>query len=401
MKFFRTIACFLLLAALHPGLRAQELLAVPEERDFTGTEIIETLYDSFGFVFEKYGVPRKLDRIAPLLDDLHAAVLLYRTVDPTGKPVTASGLVVWPQHRHIQGVIEISPITKPLSSCGSSKVLMPEDIPAGFGYAILIPDMIGYGSTEGEPVTFLINDATARVAADLRKAAETYFRTYRSRALPRSSIIAGYSIGATSALALARFYHLHPEYNVHPKALFIGGGMYDARTAVESYSRSGRMDYFLIPSLAWAFDQYFHLGLDFSKIFTGEVLADFERVHTLRDDPLKLAERYGSDLHGYMHPDFFTPERNDDLNRLLEAMDSQTLIYDGIRRDLDRKTDIFIFHSAQDQIVPVECADALYRRLYSPFRNTHYLRSPRESHHSEGILFLTEVLAYLLINPLI
>ena len=77
-------------------------------------------------------------------------------------------------------------------------------------------------------------------------------------------------------------------------------------------------------------------------------------------------------------------------------MDAQSLTYDGIRKDLDRKTDIFLFHSAQDQIVPVECADALYRRLYSPFRNTHYLRSLTQSHHSEGILFLSEVLAYLL-----
>lgn len=395
-RFVRTTLCIFLLVAGLTAVRAQELLAVPEERDFSGTEVLETLYDSFGFVFDTYGVPKKLHYLAPLLDDMHAAVLLFRTVDPSGKPVTASGLVVWPRNRHIQGVIEISPITKPLSSCGSREILMAEDIPAGFGYCIIIPDMIGYGSTEGEPVTFLINDATARVAADMRKAAETYFRTYRSRILPRSSIIGGYSIGATSALALARFYHLHPEYNVHPKALFLGGGMYDARTAVESYARSGRMDYFLIPSLAWAFDHYFHLGLDFSKIFTGKVLEDFDKIHTLHEDPLALADIYGTDLHAYMHPDFFTEEKNDDINRLLDAMDAQSLTYDGIRKDLDRKTDIFLFHSAQDQIVPVECADALYRRLYSPFRNTHYLRSLTQSHHSEGILFLSEVLAYLL-----
>ena len=382
------ILLFTLLASSFTFLAPAQnrLVSVTYEKVLTIHDQFEAMFKDFGDGFDQkdtasaWKFAKKIQRIG---QEVCFVCLNYRTEDPDGKEVIASGLLALPQKR-IKGVINITPFCREKSWSPSINKWTPECMLSMIGYAVLVPDTIGYGATADEVVALLLNDNTALVSVHFRQAVEEYLATLeKPRKLPSNTTFFGYSLGAAGALATAAWYHAHPELKVKPYKVYLGSGAYDPALTIESSIEYGESDYLLYPAIARSLNRWKGMHLDSTLLFKGAVLQDFDYIASCVPNMTELANVYGKDLHTYLHPDWFTEHRNPEIIRLMDFI--KTLKITVTRDMLPRGTKIYLRHSAEDRYVPVVCSDILRKDLRrNGYTNVKYIRPKTGDHVGQG-----------------
>lgn len=376
----------LLLLPLCLSLPAQDhFISVIEERTIPARAQFDSLLVEFGDGFDASKYETAFNMAGKLGKDVHFVSLLYRTVDPKGQPIVASGMVAYPEKGRFLGTIEVSPICKEKYMCGTERLFTIECLPSIRGYVVIVPDTIGYGVTKDEAIPLLQSGNIARVGVDMRLAVQEYLEAVgETRTLPRRSIIFGYSLGAAGALELASYYHTHKELGVKIKYLALSSGAYDPYVAIGSTIRKGRNEYLVYPAIALGMNRWMDMGLDYSKIFKGKVLEDFDKITEGNDNLGHLArDVYGTDVHDYLHPDFFTEEQNEDVRKLYDGL--RSLRVTAGKGRLPYHVRISMRHSVEDTYVPIECTDQLYSELRKAgYHHIVYHRDRHGTHYDEA-----------------
>ena len=91
---------------------------------------------------------RKINMAAMRARKYKAYTITYHTIDPHGHSVIASGVVYYPKTGTPRGVIEAIPYNKIKSNCASKQLANLEVLQGMAGFIVLVPDLIGCGSTE-------------------------------------------------------------------------------------------------------------------------------------------------------------------------------------------------------------------------------------------------------------
>ena len=310
------------------------------------------------------------------------AAIAYPTVDPNGEPVTASGLVYHPLNKKSKGVIDFMPMAHLNRAGGTSDDLfVTEGMLALLGYTIIIPDQIGYGISKDKMAPFLMAQNTGRVAYDMHCAAAQYLWD-EFRYVASETVILGYSLGGSAALAAQRCYEAH---QIKVKEVHAGGGPYDLPVAFAGYAKSGVSGYPAIPLAIMAFDYYYKLNLDFSQIFTGALWEDNHYQTWLHGEytAKELKEMIGTDLHAYLHEDFFKPleQQNSEFKKVYPYL-AENSVTDGWRP----KAPIYLSHSSEDIIVPKDCAEVALKKLRKAGGQVSLFIYPGD-HYTVGYLF--------------
>ena len=134
------------------------------------------------------------------------AALSYPTVDPNGIPVMASGLVFHPINKKSKGVIDFMPTAHIDSEGGGTDEMYPvEGLLILLGYTVIVPDLLGSGVSKDMPIPFLLVENTGRVSYDMRCAAAQYLWDEFRYVLPLETMILGYSLGGSAALATQKY----------------------------------------------------------------------------------------------------------------------------------------------------------------------------------------------------
>ena len=156
----------------------------------------------------------------------------YRSVDSWGNPVTLSGAVYYPADSDIKGIIVSCHYTVGSDHEVPSRTCFMDAWWATKGYAVVMPDYMGYGASVDSVHPYMHGELTARHVTDMILAVRPFFA---SRNLPvRSSgiMLAGYSQGAHAALHTLRLIEDHeqfPEYadaRITVSKCCLGGGPY-------------------------------------------------------------------------------------------------------------------------------------------------------------------------------
>jgi len=303
-----------------------------------------------------------LSKIEPVLTALikmkvRITAISYKTIDPKGNPVVSSGIVMRPFNRKPRGVLHFLPSANiDKFGSGSDALLIFEGVLAFFGYIVIIPDLLGNGVTKDSvEYPFLMSENTGRVAYDMHRAAIEYFTEVLGRPLHKHISVGGYSMGGSGALALVRHIEKENPRDIIIDRAIIGGGIYDLNVAFEEFAKTGFAQYPAAPGIFKAYDKWYDLNLDYSRVFIGSLLENMDswldRTH-FRD---QLTEWIGQDLHKYMHPDFFTTERNTEITKLWNKFSENSLV-DG----WTPKTLILFSHASDDQSVPTRVAQYTY-----------------------------------------
>ncbi len=363
----------------------QVLTEVVRTETVTMQDIVDYLYAEYS---EDVGVSDELKAayeqdLAPLrvlACDLTAHSVRYRTTAPDGSPIIASGVVYYPQRNSPKGVLEIMPINKSKHDCVSASLRTAEALVACLGYICIIPDLVGCGASANLPIAYMQHENAAVVAADLRRAADELIQnTYRHK-LPSTSIIGGYSLGASIAWALARHYSLHPQLGVEVQEIWCGGGAYDPSVAVNAFIDKPYSQYAVLPNIICSMDYYDHLGLDFTRIFRGELLQHYREWCTGNLSIWKLTPLLGYDMSTYLQMEFFADD-NPDFQKLMQVVKSKSIPNDWVPH-----TKVHLAHSREDSYVPRACSDELYAYLQSVGADVEYSLM-EEDHVVAGFLW--------------
>lgn len=373
----------------------QRLLSIMDQQDLTLDQQVDSVIVEFGLDVKEQELSRLLGMLGRLGGKTRCVAVSYRTEDPKGGEVEASGLIVYPLRPILRGVVEMCPYNREKNLCGTARMYTTEALAATLGYVVLIPDNLGYGKTSHLPIPYQMSENSARVSADLRLAAEEYFEQTLKRKLPSKTILYGYSLGAPAALALAYLYTSHPEYGARVKTLCMGSGCYDPLQAFEQTLESGHINYMIYPSFVRSANAWMDACINVANVFRGRVLEDFDRIASGLENARKLVEEYGSDVRAYLHPDFYTLEGNPDIGRLKTALSALTIPHEE-KNPLPSYVKVVIRHSVTDDIVPVACSDRLYRQISQGFRPVRYFREKSGTHYETAVRSFRD-LAFLLL----
>ncbi|MBQ6767762.1 MAG: hypothetical protein IJP46_03710 [Prevotella sp.] len=317
------------------------------------------------------------------IGDMTAYGISYHTVDPQGMPVLASGVIYIPrkveglrskveglrskgkgqrskvegQRSKVKGVIEVSPLTRSKIDCASRDIMAAEIFPGMMGYITIIPDLIGCGISEQQPIAYLQHDNVAQVSADMRMAAAQFLLQELHYKLPSVSMLFGYSLGGSGVWSLARYYQQHPETGVHVTHIFAGGGAYYPEVALRAFHSTRHSDYAILPNIVYSMNYYDRLGLNFDQIFKGKLLKNYKHWCKGNIPIPELTQIIGTKLDHYLNFDFFN-DQNPEYMRLLKVVTEKTIPEDWVP-----KAKVHLFHSRHDTYVPIACFWELYKRL--------------------------------------
>ena len=281
----------------------------------------------------------------------------YYTITPQGKPVLASGVVYVPTKGKMKGVIEVSPLTRSKIDCATRDTMSPEVFPSMLGYVCIIPDLIGCGVSEELPIAYLQHENVALVQADMRHATEQFLKKKHNFTLPRTSILFGYSLGASGIWALARHYQLHPELDVHVSHIFAGGGAYYPDVVLRALHKARYSDYAIMPNILYSMNYYDKLNLDFNEIFKGKLLKNYKEWCLGKIPIPEMTTMLGTRLDKYINFKFFSDD-NPAFRRMMEVVTTKSIPEDWVPR-----AKVHLLHSKRDTYVPIASFWALYGRL--------------------------------------
>ncbi len=330
-------------------------IEVLKEKDFSITDVFVEIKKDFPAL--------NLDKIQPILTSLvkmkvHIAAISYNTVDPLGAAVVSSGIVIQPLNRTPRGVLHFLPSANiDKFGSGSDALLIFEGILAFFGYTVIIADLLGNGVTKDtKEYPFLLQENTGRVAYDMHRAAMEYFPQVLGHPLQKHITIGGYSMGGSAALALVRHIERENPDDIIIDRAIIGGGVYDLEVAMSEFIKTGFAQYPAAPCIIKAYDYWYDLKLDYSKIFIEPLLSHMDTWLDRTHDRFQLTEWIGQDVHGYLHPDFFKPEKNAEFNKLWDKLPENSLV-----TGWTPKTRLRMSHANDDQSVPTQVAVYTYK----------------------------------------
>lgn len=399
MSFLRRICVLLVLQfVLLPSTAGAKFLEVLRDTTYTPLQFVDQAIAEYGGDLDnaEFKVAHKL--ATKFGRNTRLVAIKYGTVGPDGKEMVASGVVAFPTEGRVKGVVEVFPVSKGKSYCASVQMFATELAPAVIGYITIIPDMIGFGLTADMPVCYFNNAASVTLAVDMRKAAEEYLELIGVK-LPSNTEIFGYSLGSANAFALACHYSCRPWMGVKVSSLFLGGGAYNPISAIDNYKKTGIMEYMILPGIVESVRHYHNLNLNLANIFKGRVLDEYQTIVSSAMNGTDMYKIYGSDLHAYMHDDFFSAEGNEDINLVKEYLSREILPLKGQRLSPD--TYVNIRHAKTDAIVPVICSDDLAAALRPLQKNLRYRRDRKGTHYSEGANHFYAFLRYLIFSPAI
>jgi hypothetical protein len=323
---------------------------------------------------------------------VRVTAISYNTTDPEGNPVIASGIIIQPIGIPSRGVIHVPPTT-PMSCLegGSDLLIITEGVFAFMGFTVIIPDLLGSGVSKNLPQPFLFMDHSGQVCYDMHLAAMEYCNKYTRTPLPARMNIFGYSGGATCAVALQRHIDRLPHSPVRVERLFAGGGVYDMCETYRVLKEKGYAEYPLIPLLITSLDHWYGLNLDYSQVFTGELLANRETWLDRTRNAGQMRALIDPDLHTYMHPDFFTPGKNTEIQKIENVLSLHSIAEGWLT-----KTRIFLGHAKDDLSVPFSETQAFYNNMKTKANVT--MITGDGGHYNYGIEFFIATCLYLTVN---
>ena len=293
----------------------------------------------------------------------------YRTVNPyTNREITASGLVIMPStSRPLPFLVYFYPtllhknwapslIPSTLLSMDPIQDYRPMLIFLALqGYIVLVPDHIGYGSSEKEPNPYLHKESTAQIASHFLQSVQNSLNE-KGTSIKKELFIMGYSHGGYSALAFAKaLQNSYTDFEI--RAVSAGGGPYDLLyTAQELLSQKQVLTLTVAPLL----QSYSYLyDWDLNDIVKKESYADTISQIYRRDNLERAVESLPSNVNSLFRSSFLDEIYSRRSNFYQQVLEENSVY------DWEPDFPVLLFHLKRDDIVPYKNMEIAYHSLRS------------------------------------
>ena len=278
---------------------------------------------------------------------------IYESVDVDGNPITLSGKVLLPADGKVKRCILVSHYTIASNAEAPSNTFPLEGLLVKLGYAVIVPDYIGYGVTSHMVHPYLVMDVTARNVLDMYKAVIPFLEKAGCKPQYDDIYLMGYSQGGATTMAVQHLIEHHDE-DVKIRRVFAGGGPYDVKATYDRFVETDTASYpCAVPIMMQGMIVGNKLDLDMRELMAPFVYDNLDKwVNSKRYTASQINEMIGTNV---TH-ELLTPKGMDrtstEISEMYKAMTNNSIL----SYSWTPKAPVFIMHSIDDDTVPYDNA---------------------------------------------
>lgn len=278
---------------------------------------------------------------------------VYESIDVDGNPITLSGKVLLPADGKIKRCILVSHFTIGSNLEAPSNTFPLEGVLVKLGYALIVPDYIGYGVTVDKVHPYLVMELTARNVLDMYKAVVPFLEKAGHQPQYDDIYLMGYSQGGATTMAVQHLIEHHDE-DVKIRRVFAGGGPYDVKTTYDRFVETNVASYpCAVPIMMQGMIVGNKLNLDMSELMAPHIYKNLDAwVNSKRYTAKQLNQLMGSRVTSDLLTEKGMDRTSEEVSELYKAMTNNSILsYSWIP-----KAPVFIMHSIDDESVPYDNA---------------------------------------------
>ena len=271
----------------------------------------------------------------------------YWSTDPQGDSLLVSGRVYLPKQRHLNGIMIACHYTITSNMEAPSNMLSMESIFAMKGYAVIMPDYVGYGLSRDKLHPYLHWRSAAQTAVDLLNCMPELLEYY-GYSYPIDVVVTGYSQGGAVALGVTRMLEELDSMWIVRK-LYAGAGPYDpAGTYLYSMERNEMGIPAAIPLIVMGLSDAYELEFKQEDFFVEPLLSNYEewvlsKEYTVGDINYLMGSTVMTEL---------MTEEALDMDSPLADMLYEVLLWNS-NVGYDLRSPAYFLHSIDDEVVPI------------------------------------------------
>ena len=274
----------------------------------------------------------------------------YWSQTPQGDSLLVSGRVYLPKNRILNGIIVANHYTMTSDEEVPSNRISMEMVYLLKGYAVIMPDYVGYGLSREEVHPYLHWRNAAQTAVDLLNCMPELL-DYYGYTYPKDVVVTGYSQGGAVALGVARMieenYHQENEWTV--RKLYAGAGPYDpAGTYLFSMERNEMGIPAAIPLIVMGLNDAYELGFTLDEFFLDPLLSNYKDWVVSKEYTVgQINQLMGSTIMSELMTEDAMTLDSPQADMLYEVL----LWNSNVGYDLQAPA--YFLHSLEDEVVPL------------------------------------------------
>ena len=278
---------------------------------------------------------------------------VYKSVDINNDPILLSGKVILPAKGPIKRYILVSHYTIASNREAPSNIFSLEGLLVKLGYALIIPDYIGYGVTADKVHPYLVMELTARNVLDMYAAVVPFLEKAGCTPEHDDIYLMGYSQGGATTMAVLHEIE-HNEIPIKIRRVFAGGGPYDIKYTYDQFVETNWASYpCAVPIMMQGMVVGNKLDLDMSTMMASNI---YENLDEWVNSKLYTSNQINALIGTNVTSNLLTPIGMDrtskEVSELYKAMTENSIL----TYSWTPKAPVFIFHSMDDDVVPFENA---------------------------------------------
>ena len=274
----------------------------------------------------------------------------YWSQTPQGDSLLVSGRVYLPKYRILNGIIVANHYTMTADEEVPSNRISMEMVYLLKGYAVIMPDYVGYGLSREEVHPYLHWRNAAQTAVDLLNCMPELL-DYYGYTYPKDVVVTGYSQGGAVALGVARMIeeNYHQENDWIVRKLYAGAGPYDpAGTYLFSMERNEMGIPAAIPLIVMGLNDAYELGFALDEFFLDPLLSNYEDWVVSKEYTVgQINQLMGSTIMSELMTEDALTLDSPQADMLYEVL----LWNSNVGYDLQAPA--YFLHSLEDEVVPL------------------------------------------------
>jgi hypothetical protein len=317
----------------------------------------------------------------------------YPSKDASGNSITVSGRIYLRkqdmENKKVKGIILYNHYTiTSEEECPSEDSQHLISLFTKNGYAVIMPDYVGFGTTKNLPQTYLHQASTACQCVDMLLCTRLWLNS-RGIVNENADYNIGYSQGGAVSIAVEKYVEQYYPNSIRFKTTFAGGGPYAIYDTYKDIIASGITSYPVeIPLMIIGMNCAYNMNLDYTKVFKGLLLSKYEEwVLSKKYTTTYINTAMGTtSISDMIQPEFLDTTSTQNI-KFIQALKENSLISGWT---FTGTSPILLFHSTDDVIVPSFNTDKMYDKLKNDGytnANLTLIKSSMGAHTQAGIYF--------------
>lgn len=279
---------------------------------------------------------------------------VYESIDLDGNPILLSGKVILPAKQAIKRYILVSHYTIASNAEAPSNTFSLEGLLVNLGYALIIPDYLGYGITADHVHPYLVMDITARNVLDMYLAVVPFMQAAGHTPEYDDIYLMGYSQGGATTMAVQHLIEHHEMQHIKIRRVFVGGGPYDVKATYDRFVETNYASYpCAVPIMMQGMVVGNKLDVDMQSLMAPFIYQNLDTwVNSKQYTTGQINALLGTNTTSELLTQKGMDRTSREVSLLYQAMTNNSIL----TYSWTPQAPVFMMHSIDDDVVPYENA---------------------------------------------